>query len=65
MDFTALFRQQVGRSTAGRHGVGPPSVPMLGIPIVLVTFNTCLRTHGPGDGNRNHIRGLEDRYSSR
>ena len=27
MDFTALFRQQVGRSTAGRHGVGPPSVP--------------------------------------
>ena len=47
MDFTALFRQQVGRSTAGRHGVGPPSVPMLGIPIVLVTFNTCLRTHGP------------------
>ena len=30
-----------------------------------LTFNACLRTHGPGDGNRNHIRGLEDRYSSR
>ena len=30
-----------------------------------LTFSACLRTHGPGDGNRNHIRGLEDRYSSR